>query len=39
MLVSKKLAEIQNNSMKLIDSRGTEKINNQISLLEMIDNE
>jgi len=39
MLDSKKLTEIQNNSMKLIDSRGTEIIDKQISLLEMIDNE
>jgi hypothetical protein len=39
MLDSKKLTEMQNNSMKLIGDKGAERVDKQISLLRMIDNE
>ena len=36
---SKKLIEMQNNSMKLIDGKGAERVAKQISLLRIIDND
>ena len=36
---SKKLTEMQNNCIKLIDGKGAERVAKQISLLRMINNE